>query len=158
MVPNAVWSAETQMLKDRITLPGHEVFISRDVIIMEPEDVLAWFALGIIGALGLALKLSFETRALRAGHAALSDTVQRLDAQFQRLGPSPPASQLDTEPAVPSTSVSQSLTAAEPAIAPAPEGPEPVAIPTPAPARLGKGWEQALAENWLVWHCQVEAL
>jgi predicted membrane protein DUF2339 len=118
---------------------------------MEPEDVLAWFALGRIGALGLALKLSFETRALRVGHAALSDRVQRLDAQLQRLGPSLPASQLDTEPAVPSISVSQSLTAAEPAVAPAPEGPEPAAIPTPAPARLGKGWEQALAENWLVW-------
>src|SRR5262245_16395586 len=118
---------------------------------MEPEDLLPWFALAIIGAPGLALKSLFEARALRAALGALSDRVQNLDAQLQGLAPSLSAKESSGEPAVAPEPVAQPPTAAEPAVVPAPEATEPVVMPAAAPARSDKGWEQVLAENWLVW-------
>src|SRR5712691_1041304 len=100
---------------------------------MDWDDLLPWFAMAALGAFGLALKTSFDTRSLRVGLGTLTNRVRFLDGQLRQLderfqGLQPPSPAAETAaPAAP---------AEEPLAAPA-APPEPVIaqpehpVPTP---------------------------
>src|SRR5437764_2900879 len=90
----------------------------------------------VMACSGLAAKAFSRTRALSATILALKASVEVLDQRLSRLE-DPPASVIE---------------------APLPK--ETVGEPTPFPAQIaapllpapaGKGWEEILVENWLVW-------
>ena len=95
----------------------------------------------VIAASVLAAKAFFRTRALTATILALKASVEVLDQRLSRFEDLPAS-----VPEVP------------PAEAPLPEEtagkstpfPAQIAAPLP-PAFGGKGWEEILVENWLVW-------
>lgn len=95
----------------------------------------------VIAASVLAAKAFFRTRALTATILALKASVEVLDHRLSRLDD--PAMNVPVMP---------------PAEAALPEETFGEAIPFPAqiaeplpPAPAGKGWEEILVENWLVW-------
>lgn len=95
----------------------------------------------VIAASVLAAKAFFRTRALTATIFALKASVEVLDHRLSRLDD--PAMNVPVMP---------------PAEAALPEETFGEAIPFPAqiaeplpPAPAGKGWEEILVENWLVW-------
>ena len=99
----------------------------------------------VIAALILAARAFFRTRALTATILALRATVEVLDQRLSRLEDPPPSLPLMSPVETP---------AAE---APVPEktvgGSTPVDAQIAAPPLVpaGKGWEEILVENWLVW-------
>jgi hypothetical protein len=100
----------------------------------------------VIAASVLAARASFRTRALTGTILALQANVEVLDQRLSRLE--------DLRPSVPDAPLPE---------APKPETPLPeeaVGESTPFPAQIaaplppasgGKGWEEILVENWLVW-------
>lgn len=117
-----------------------------------------WLTIATLAAFGLALKSTFNTRALRAGLDTLTDKVRTLDSRllqleerFQRLQAPPEAAETAAPPAPSEEPIVAA--AAEPPTA----SPEPVIVPPGPPplprwaAESGKSFEQVLAENWLVW-------
>ena len=99
----------------------------------------------VIAASVLAAKAFFRTRALTATILALKASVEVLDQRLSRFDDPP-------------TSVPACTGEAPPAEAALPEEPfgeftafpAQIAAPLP-PALAGKGWEEILVENWLVW-------
>jgi hypothetical protein len=106
---------------------------------VEWDDVFPWFVLAAIAAFGLALKSSFEARALRTALQTLAGTVQRLGAEVQRLSTAASVAEQSPEPTI-AEPIPQSPVS-EPAAVPPAEAPEPAAIAAVALAGPGKRWE-----------------
>ncbi len=95
----------------------------------------------VIAASVLAARAFSRTRALTATILALTARVEVLDLRLSRFDSPPP-----------------SIPEAPPVATALPEEPFVVSSPSPAqvetplpPAPAGKGWEEILVENWLVW-------
>jgi uncharacterized membrane protein len=97
---------------------------------------VAWFlTLCVIAASVLAAKAFSRTRALTLTILALVDRVEVLDQRLSRFEDRP-ASVPDAR--LPEETVGESI-------------PFPGKVAPQAPAASGKGWEEILVENWLVW-------
>ena len=108
---------------------------------------MAWLlTLCVIAASVLAAKAFFRTRALTATILALKGSVEVLDQRLSRLDDPamnvpamPPGEAPPAEAALPEETFGELTPFAAQISEPLP------------PARAGKGWEEILIENWLVW-------
>jgi uncharacterized membrane protein len=140
---------------------------------MEWDDAFPTFIIAILAALGLALKATFDARRVRVQLAGLTGRFSVLDDRLVRLAeridqlPAPPP-RSPAEPAEPSplpeTAIIPDEASATAGAAPA-AGEEVVpgapgerdaqgqseTLPARPAAAPGRGWEQILVENWLVW-------
>lgn len=95
-----------------------------------------WFlTLCVIAASVLAAKAFSRTRALTVTILALVDRVEVLDQRLSRFEDRPASV---PEARLPEETVGESI-------------PFPGKVVPQAPAASGKGWEEILVENWLVW-------
>jgi uncharacterized membrane protein len=134
------------------------------------DDLFLWLVSATIASaalmaavFGLALKAVIDGRSHRLRLDALTDKVLMFDHRLIRLDERMPASAAappaEAAPEPPPAAVAEetpSLGATpEPTAQPVPETPAPVppiaAAAPPAPTPPARRWEQALAENWLVW-------
>jgi uncharacterized membrane protein len=100
--------------------------------------------LSVIAASVLAAKAFSRTRALTATILALKASVEVLDQRLSRFeGPR----RIVPEAPLPEAPLPEAPP--EEAVGDAPPFPVQASIPPPVPA--GKGWEEILVENWLVW-------
>lgn len=139
---------------------------------MDWDDLFLWLvaaivgsAAAMIGAFGLALKAVIDGRAHRLRLEGLTDKVRlldhrllRMDERLQAFAVAPPGETAPetAAPSAPSTPAEEppAATLAEPTPELVPEAPAPVvfaSVRQDAAPPSGKRWEQALAENWLVW-------
>src|SRR5689334_8886157 len=118
--------------------------------------VIVALVAALVAALVLALKAIFDTRELRAQFAGLGERFLLLDhrlaglnEEVARLAPPPPEAAAAAGAAPPASIVEEVV---ESTPEPAAEAAEmPPAEPAAAAAPAGRGWEQVLVENWLVW-------
>ena len=100
----------------------------------------------VIAASVLAARAFSRTRALTATILALTARVEVLDLRLSRFDSPPPS--IPEAPLAEAPSVATALPE-EPFVV---SSPSPAQVETPLPpAPAGKGWEEILVENWLVW-------